>query len=141
MKNIKKVIFLFMAFLSLGMFFACSDSNDDGGETLVTKYTYNLTSNADYYIVNEFHCVDRGENIYDVRTANRHFFKNTSESYKDKTGQELINMVKAKSVTVTRESTATQSEAQSLPVKSSSGDVLYTLNIPAGMISTIYYYE
>lgn len=143
MKNIKKVIFLFMAFLSLGMFFACSDSGDDGdGETLVTKYTYNLTSNANYYIVNEFHCVDKGDNTYDVRTANRHFFKNTSESYKDKTGQELINMVKAKSVTATRTSTATQSQAQPLEVKNSStGDVLYTLNIPAGMISTIYYYE
>ena len=142
MKNIKKVIFLFMAFLSLGMFFACSDSGDDGdGETLVVKYTSNLTSNDDYYIVNEFHCVDKGDNTYDVRTSNRHFFKNTSENYKNKTGQELINMVKAKSVTATNSKTGTQPKDVVQTATNAATSVTWTFNIPEGMTYTVYYYE
>ena len=141
-----------MAFLSLGMFFACSDSGDGdsavsdnsgngGGETLVTKYTSNLTSNANYYIVNEFHCVDKGDNTYDVRTTNRHFFKNTSESYKDKTGPELINMVKAKSVTATNSETLTQSKDAVQKATNAATGVTWTFNIPEGMTFAIYYYE
>ena len=131
-----------MAFLSLGMFFACSDSGDDGGgETLVVKYTSNLTSNANYYIVDEYHCVDKGDNTYDVRTANRHFFKNTSESYKDKTGQELINIVKAKSVTATNSKTLTQSKDAVTKATNAATSVTWTFNIPEGMTYTVYYYE
>ena len=144
MKKFFKVLFYLMIVSALVLIPSCSDS-DDGGtpsdETSVTKYTYNLTSNQNYYIVDEFHCVDNGDNTYDVKTAYRHFFKNTSENYKNKTGQELINLIKTKSVTATTSKSGTQTSAATQPVKNSAGEVTWTYNIPAGMSYTVYYYE
>ena len=163
MKKVGKLIFLVVVALSFGVFVACSDGDEGSSssspessevsqgdkndtetgsskETLVTKYSYNLTSNNDYYIVHEFHCVDNGDKTYDVREYYRHFFRNTDEAYKGKTGDELIKLVKAKSVTATSTKTGTQQKAVSSTAKNSSGEITATYNIPEGLSFNIYYY-
>ena len=94
MKSIKKYLLLALTVLAVSMFISCSDDSGDSEESLVTKYMYNLTSNENYYIVDVFFCIDNGNSVFDVRYSNRHFFKNTSENFKDKTGLELIALVK-----------------------------------------------
>ena len=124
------------------MFAACSDGSDGGGSsrTLVTKYVYNMTSDANYYRVCEFQCYDNGDNTYDVVSASIHFFSKTNDSYKNRTGQELIDMVKTKSVTPSSSKEGTQSQAATSTATNSSTNVTSTFKIPAGMKYTIYYY-
>lgn len=139
--KIPLVILALFAVLMLG---GCStDGSGDGGgisRPLVTKYTSNLTSNATYYRVDEFHCYANGDNTYDVVSASILFFSKTNASYKNRTGQELIDMVKTKSVTPSSSKEGTQSQAATSTATNSSTNVTSTFKIPAGMKYTIYYY-
>ena len=141
MKSIKKYLLLALTVLAVSMFISCSDDSGDSEESLVTKYMYNLTSNENYYIVDVFFCIDNGNNVFDVRYSNRHFFKNTSENFKDKTGLELIALVKSNSLTATSTKTRTQQTDTTATARNSNGEITATYNIPAGMSYTVYYYE
>ena len=141
MKNIKKVIFLFMAFLSLGMFFACSDSGDDGdGETLVVKYSTLMTADNDgNYRVYVYNCVEAGENTYTVRSKEIHYF--SSSTYEGKTATQLVNIVKNKTVNPSDSRTGTQSEDTTESSTNGTTGVKTTYNIPAGITVKKFLYS
>ncbi|MBR4599515.1 MAG: hypothetical protein IKO39_05645 [Treponema sp.] len=138
----RRIVLVILGIFSLFMLGACSDGSGEGGSSrpLVTRYTYNLTSNATYYRVNEFHCYDNEDNTYDVVSLSIHCFSKTNDSYKNRTGQELIDMVRTNSVTSSSTIEKTSTEASTSTATNSSTNITLTYNIPAGMNYTIYYY-
>ena len=106
----------------------------------VTRYGYKLNSDESYHRVVVYVAADNGDHTYDVVSASIHFFSKTNDSYKNRTGQELIDMVKTKSVTPSSSKEGTQSQAATSTATNSSTNVTSTFKIPAGMKYTIYYY-
>ena len=139
MKNFFKIMMaIFIAVAGFG-FASCSD--DDESETLVTKYTYNLSRNENYYIVYEYHCVDNGDTTYNVKSGIQHYFNKTKYSAYSSNGGGLIYLVEGKAVTATTSKSYTQSKATTATAKNSAGEIVATFNIPAGMSYTVCYYE
>ena len=140
-----------MAFLSLGMFFACSDSGDgdsavsdnsgnDGGETLVTKYSTLMTADDDgNYRVYVYNCVEAGENTYTVRSKEIHYF--SSSTYEGKTATQLVNIVKNKTVNPSDSRTGTESEDKTESSTNGTTGVKTTYNIPAGITVKKFLYS
>ena len=138
----RRIVLVILGIFSLFMLGACSDGSGEGGSsrTLVTRYSYNLTRNATYYYVNEFHCYDNGDNTYDVVSASIHYFSKTNDSYKNRTGQELIDMVRTNSVSPSSTKKQIQSQDATRTSTNSTTNVKWTFNIPAGTNCTINYY-
>lgn len=90
------LLLLVFAFLLAG----CSDGSG-GGKTpeLVTKFSYNLTSNANYYIVREYRAYYNGNYSYTVHEMILHEFLKTAYSFRDKTGSELCEIARSRSYT------------------------------------------
>lgn len=90
------LLLLVFAFLLAG----CSDGNGGGNSSeLVTKFSYNLTSNANYYIVREYKAEYNGNYSYTVHEMILHEFRNTLYSFQNKTGSELCEIARARSYT------------------------------------------
>lgn len=88
-----------MAFATILL--GCSDGIGGGGGSsseLVTKYSYNLTSNENYYYVSEFHAYYQGNYVYIVHDCIFHYFLKTNSRYNNKTGAELCDIVKNRNV-------------------------------------------
>ena len=82
-------------FASCNHFYTEDDDDDDEStETVVTRYSYNLSSNDSYYIVREYNCVDIGNSTYRVKNYAVHYFSNSQYGkFYGKTGSELISIV------------------------------------------------
>lgn len=100
MRNFSKII-LVSLLLALSLAFASCSDGDGGGDsrTLVTRYSYNLTANETYYYVREYNAYYEGNYVYDVHDYIVHYFLKTNSKYKDKTGNELCEIVKNRSAT------------------------------------------
>lgn len=138
----RRIVLVILGIFSLFMLGACSDGSSEGGSsrTLVTRYSYNLTSNDTYYRVNEFHCYDNGDNTFDVTSATIHYFSKTNEAYKTRTGQEFIDMVKTNSVSPSSTLEQTTTKATTSTATNSSTNVTLTFSIPAGTLYNVNYY-
>lgn len=132
MKTAKKRFgFVMLAILASAVMLlaGCSDGDSGGGgssETLVTRYSYNLTSNENYYYVREYHAYYKGNYVYSVHDYIVHFFLKTSSSYKDKTGSELCSIAANRSYTPKSKTTYVVE-----------GDKTHTINVSQSDDSTI----
>jgi|GEM_PF-6575905 len=121
------------------LFVSCSDGSSSD-ENLETYYGYSLNYNDSYHRVIAYNCVETSEsNVYDVKTAELHFFSVSNSNYTDRTGKELCDMIRTNAVSADSSIAGTQSSATTATITGTSGTVK-TFNIPAGMSYTMYYY-
>ena len=102
MKNAMRVAWLLISMMLAIVSAGCSDGSSGGGSgerELLTRYSYNMTSNETYYYVREYHAYYDGNYVYTVHNYIVHFFLKTSSSYKNKTGSELCEIAQSKSIT------------------------------------------
>ena len=102
---------------------------------LPTHYIYNLQSSDTYAFVQEFHSFYNGDYEYRVRQHISHRF--SKALYGDKTGSELVNIVKEASITPSLQKTYTRTEDGKMTVNGSA----YYYSLPAGLKYQAYYYE
>ena len=139
MKALKQFLLTLFS-ITLATLIACSNSDDDD-EELLTQYMYNMTDNNMFCRVYEFHCIDTGNNTYEVRDYIIHYFLMADSRYELYDGANLRDMIKTRSIsaeatsdTLTRTTTST-----STATNATTGEVRkYTL--PSGIHFIYYHY-
>ena len=120
------------------------DDDDDDTVTLVYKYGYSLnnetSSGFKYHKVVKYGCIDNGDNTYEVKEYSIHRFSTENTSYTDRTGNELISMVKNNSRTADYSKVYTISKDTTNTITNSDSGTTYYYNIPSGLSYTIYLY-
>ncbi|MBO5729928.1 MAG: hypothetical protein J6R67_01915 [Treponema sp.] len=105
---LKKVLFLLLVFLVLSCENSSSFGNNDAEniDEILTIYSFELNidliagaESGIYHKVTEYNCTSLGDSYYDVKSYKVHWLSNNNSAYKNKTGNQLIEMVKTGSLT------------------------------------------
>lgn len=149
----KHLIFLISVLLLIGgIFVSCSDSDDDGGEDLVTHYGYKLNQTLTnsstsatkvFHRVSEFHSVDNGDNTYNVRNYALYYFAVDNSTYSDLSGSELIGIVKAGNIKPDSIVDSKLSEDKTATIttnRDTANEKTYYYYLPSGLEYKINYY-
>ena len=136
----RRAIFVMLSMILLVAVTACKQDEEDEEEQLVTRYSYNLTSNDSYYIVAAYNCVDNGDNTYSAKNYAMHYFYKASSSFKDKSGAKLIYFVRNGIYAPSASKSYTRDTSTKITVNSSNDTKIY-YELPEGISYTVYWYS
>lgn len=124
----------------------CSDGGTAGSTSseLVTRYSYNLTRLEDYYYASEFHAYYQGNYVYTVHDCIFHYFLKTSSRYNNKTGTELCNIAKNRSIvpnSKTKDIVEGNKQVTINQTQSDGSTKVITMNIPDGTAYETWIYK
>ena len=139
----RRAIFVMLSMILLVAVTACKQDGEyeeEQSETIVTRYSYNLTANDKYYIVHEYNCVDAGNNSYTVKNYAVHYFSKTETYFKNKTGSDLVWFVKNGTYAPSASKSYTRDTATKATVTNDSTGVKIYYNMAAGISYTVYQY-
>lgn len=151
----KLILILFPLFLLCGSLVSCSDGDSGSGETeeqqeqqeqqLVKSYGGSLNiklkntktnETKTFHRVSLYNSVDNGDNTYNVKEHEIHYFATSNSDYTNLTISELCEIVENGSVENDSKYNYTLKEDRTISVKNSTRKYL----LPAGLEYAVYYY-
>ena len=100
----------FLLFLPFFLLSCNNDSNKESSDNnILTIYTFELnlslvagSESGLYHKVCEYNCTSMGDSYYDVISYKVHFLSDKNNAYKNKTGNQLISLVRSGNLTPSR---------------------------------------